>query len=623
MKDLARLVRHYILVSTTEAGSGHPTSSLSAADLMTTLYFKHLRFDGKNPKNPANDRVIFSKGHAAPLLYALCTTAGWMDEKSLMSLRKLGSPIQGHPTPVFPYAEAATGSLGQGLSVGLGMALQAKRTGLDSRTYVLMGDGEMAEGQVWEAVQVAAYYKLDNLIGIIDVNRMGQSQETMYGHDVQAYVDRVKGFDWPVLSVDGANLDEIDRAFEKAKGLTGKPVMIVAKTKKGQGISFLADKENWHGKALSKPDLEKALAELGSVDTKLRGLVAAPSSSPGLRPPSSLPATQRSLPLVEEASPAGGGGYKELSYKQGDKIATRKAYGEVLANLISSHPEIFVLDAETKNSTFAEIAAQKHPAHYAEMFIAEQNMVGVAVGLAQRGRIPFLSTFAAFLTRSFDQVRMAAVTGANIKCVGSHVGVSIGEDGPSQMGLEDIAMFRTIHGSTVLYPADAVATQALIPEMIKKKGIIYLRTSRPALPVIYPASEKFPIGGSKVLKSSAKDQVTLIAAGVTLYEALQAHDALAKEGIATRVIDLYSVKPVDEATLQKAASETKALVVIEDHWAEGGLGDAVLSALAAKPSVPVHKMAVTIMPGSGTPDELVNAAGLSAAHIVRKVKELV
>lgn len=605
LETIARLVRYYILVSTTEAGSGHPTSSMSAADLMTALYFKHLRFDGQHPRDSSNDRVIFSKGHAAPLLYALCTVAGWLDEKGekgLMSLRKLGSPIQGHPTPVFPYAEAATGSLGQGLSVGVGMALHAKRQGLDYRTYVLLGDGEMAEGQVWEAIQLAAYHHLSDLVGIIDVNRLGQSQETMYGHDIEAYASRVRSFGWNVLTVNGHDMTQVDLAFETAQ-TSDKPTMIVAKTLKGRGISFLENKEGWHGKALPKPDLEKALKELGIVDTSLRPPVKTPEKR-DIK-------TGKAEPLPEPTY-----------YKVGDRIATRKAYGEVLASLISKYPQIFCLDAEVKNSTFAEIVAQKYPDHYAEMFIAEQNMVGVGVGLAQRGRAVFLSTFAAFLTRAYDQIRMAVVTGADLRCVGSHVGVSIGEDGPSQMGLEDIAMFRSLHGSTVFYPADAVATRALVETMIHTPGISYLRTSRPATPVIYAAEEKFLRGGSKTIRSSSQDRVTVVAAGVTLYEAFQAYEILQKEGIFIRVIDAYSVKPIDQMTLLKASRETKALIVVEDHWAEGGLGDAVLESLAEHPSVPIYKIAVRELPGSGKPEELVDVAGLSARSIVINIKRI-
>ncbi len=628
LESIARLVRYYILTSTTEAGSGHPTSSLSATDLMTVLYFKYLCFDGRAPGNPNNDRVIFSKGHAAPLLYALCTAAGWLEEGGeggLLSLRKLGSPIQGHPTPVFPYAEAATGSLGQGLSVGIGMALEAKRSGLGYRTYVLLGDGEMAEGQVWEALQCASYQRLNNLIGFVDVNRLGQSQETMYGHDVEAYASRIRSFGWNVLSIDGHDLSQIDKALNSAQA-SNLPTMVVARTLKGKGVSFIENKDNWHGKALSKADLEKALQELGPVDKTLRPKIQSPTTVSEHDPNRAVPVGISGASDLSHEKPDEGLGGRAVSspnYRIGDKIATRKAYGEVIASLIPSHPEIFVLDAETKNSTFAEIAAQKYPNHFAEMFIAEQNMVGVAVGLARRGRAPFVSSFAAFLTRTFDQVRMAAVSQANIRCVGSHVGVSIGEDGPSQMGLEDIAMFRSIHGSTVLYPADAVATRALVSEMLSLQGVSYLRTSRPATPVIYSSDEKFPVGGSKTVKSSPKDQVTIVAAGVTLYEALQAYETLQKDGVTVRIIDCYSVKPIDRAALEKASRETRAMIVVEDHWPEGGLGDAVLEALAECPRVPVYKMVPRKMPGSGKPEELVDQAGISARHIVAKVRKVI
>ncbi len=600
LPELAKLVRYFILKATTEAESGHPTSSLSATDLMTALYFKYLRYDAAHHQAPNNDRVIFSKGHAAPLFYALCTAAGWINEAELLTLRKMGSPLQGHPTPLFPLSEAATGSLGQGLSIGLGMALQARRTGMNCRTYVLMGDGEMAEGQVWEAIQIAAHERLNNLIGIIDVNRLGQSQETMYGHNVEAYATRVRGFGWETIVIDGHSLPEIERAFAAALKIADRPVMLVAKTFKGKGISFLENKDGWHGKALSRADLAKALQELGPVDAQATGVVALPE-----------PQQPKAVNLQPLPAPR---------YELGSVVATRKAYGEVLASLVSRYPEIIALDAEVKNSTFAEFVAKNYPDNYAEMFIAEQNMVGVAVGLARRGRVPFISSFAAFLTRAFDQFRMAAVSQANIRCAGSHVGVSIGEDGPSQMGLEDIAMFRAIHGSTVLYPADAVATAALVETMVHTSGVVYLRTSRPATPVIYGAGEKFPIGGSKVVRSSAQDKLTLVAAGVTLYEALKAHDILQKDGIVVRVIDAYSVKPIDESTLKKAATETQALIVVEDHWFEGGLGDAVLNALATHKTAPVYKMAVTTMSSSGKPEELMEAAGITAAAIVKKVK---
>lgn len=606
LQDLARLVRHFILTSTTQAGSGHPSSSLSAADLMTAFFFKYLRADPANPADPNNDRVIFSKGHAAPLLYALYAAAGAISREEILSLRRLGSSLQGHPTPQFRYAEAATGSLGQGLSIGVGMALNAKCLDrLPYRTFVLLGDGEMAEGSVWEAIQLAAHYKLGNLIGILDVNRWGQSQETMYGHDAEAYARRIAAFGWETVVIDGHSIPEIEKAFDQilGKGEPGdRPKMIVAKTLKGKGVSFLEDKAGWHGKALSKEDLEKALKELGPVNLDLKGEIRKPDP---LRPKGAGP--------IDIRPP---------SYKRGEIVATRKAYGNALARLVDRYPALVSLDGDVKNSTFAEILAQKRPDHFFEMFIAEQNMVGVAVGLAQRGKVPFVSSFAAFLTRAYDQFRMAAVTGASVKCAGSHAGVSIGEDGPSQMGLEDLSMFRAIHGSTVLCPSDAISCEYLVEEAIRTPGIVYIRTNRPATPVLYDIGEKFPIGGSKVLRSSPKDRVTVIGTGVTLHEALRAHEILQKEGISIRVIDCYSIKPIDAAALRKAADETKGILVVEDHWFEGGLGDAVLNVFAEKAPVPIRKLAVRGMPGSGKPEELLDQAGISASHIVRAVKEL-
>lgn len=603
IQELAKLVRYYILTSTTQAGSGHPSSSMSAADLMTALFFKYLRFNCADPAHPNNDRVIFSKGHAAPLLYALYAAAGEIDHDELMSLRRLGSQLQGHPTPQFRYAEAATGSLGQGLSIGVGMAINGKYLDrLPYRIFVLLGDGEMAEGSVWEAIQLASHYKLDNLIGVLDVNRMGQSQETMFGHDTEAYAKRVASFGWDVVTIDGHSFPEILKAYDKLLKDGDHPKMIIAKTLKGKGVSFLEDKAGWHGKALSKEDLERALKEIGKADLDLEGEIQKPED-------------RRPKPILPKDVPP-------PPYKKGEIVATRKAYGMALARLVDKYPQLVSLDGDVKNSTFAEILAQKRPDRFFEMFIAEQNMVGVGVGLAQRGKIPFVSSFAAFLTRAYDQIRMAAVTGANLKCVGSHVGVSIGEDGPSQMGLEDIAMFRALHGSTVLYPSDAVSTEYLVEEAIRTPGIVYLRTSRPAAPVLYDVGERFPVGGSKVLRSSSKDEVTVIGAGVTLHEALKAYESLQKEGISIRVIDAYSVKPIDAATLTKAAKETKGLIVVEDHWSEGGLGDAVLNAFAEGISIPIRKLAVREMPGSGKPEELLEAAGISANAIVREVKKV-
>lgn len=607
LEELARLVRHHILTSTSEAGSGHPTSSMSAADIMTALFFKYLRFDCQHPDHPNNDRVIFSKGHAAPLLYALYAAAGAIPAEELRELRKLGSRLQGHPTPQFPYAEAATGSLGQGLSIGVGMALNAKYLDhLPYRTFVLLGDGEMAEGSVWEAIQYAAHHKLKNLIAMIDVNRLGQSQETMFGHDVEAYVWRVASFGWQVVSIDGHSMADIERAFEtllkEGDDRPPRPKMIVAKTLKGKGVSFLENKPNWHGKALPPADLERALKELGSVDLKIQGEIQ--------RPEDLKPALEKSSEVLPPP------------YKKGELVATRKAYGNALARLADKYPNLVAVDGDVKNSTFAEILAQKKPNRFFEMFIAEQNMAGVAVGLARRGKIPFVSSFAAFLTRAFDQFRMAVVSQASIKIAGSHVGVSIGEDGPSQMGLEDISMFRSLHGSTVLYPSDAISTEALVEEAIHTPGIVYLRTSRPATPVLYDVGEKFPIGGSKILRQSSQDKATVVAAGVTLLEALKAYDLLKKEGISIRIIDCYSVKPIDTATLMKAAEETKALIVVEDHWHEGGLGDAVLNVFAERHPVPVIKLAVREMAGSGKPEELIEAAGISAKAIVKTIKKI-
>ncbi|MDO8644332.1 MAG: transketolase [bacterium] len=603
LRVLAQQVRAFILKSTTEAGSGHPSSSLSATDLMTSLFFRHFRFDADHPDEPNNDRLIFSKGHAAPLLYALYAAAGLVTEKELLSLRKLGSPLEGHPTPHFKFSEAATGSLGQGLSIGIGMALNAKQCDkLPYRTFVLMGDGEMAEGSVWEAIQAAAHNKLDNLIGIIDVNQWGQSAETMVGHNTEAYAEKIRAFGWHVVTIDGHSFEEIEHAFQEVLSATGKPKMIVAKTFKGKGVSLMEGKKDWHGKPLPKEALAQALEEVNAPKFEMPGVL--------FKPEHYKKTTAQTKPVPEP------------SYAVGEKVATRKAYGEALAYLGGKYPEVVALDGDTKNSTFAEIFMKQWPERYFEMYIAEQNMVGVAVGLARRGKIPFVSTFAAFLTRTFDQVRMGALSQANVKYCGSHCGVSIGEDGASQMGLEDLAMFRAVNGSTVLYPSDAVQTKALVEEAIRTKGPVYIRTSRPATPVLYKSTDSFKVGGSKVIRSSEKDLITVVGAGVTLFEALKAYDTLQKEGINIRVIDCYSVKPIDAVTLKTAAKETKGMVVVEDHWFDGGLGDAVLNVFAREKTVPILKLAVTKMPTSATPDECLNAAGISAPHIVKAVKDL-
>jgi transketolase len=603
LEKLAKLVRYYSLVSTTEAGSGHPTSSLSAADLMVGLMFGGAyRYNPDDPAFPNNDRLIFSKGHASPLLYSLWAAAGKVTEQEILTLRKFGSPLEGHLTPEFRFVDIATGSLGQGLSIGVGTAMNAKYLdGLSYRTYVLLGDSEMSEGSQWEAMQIAAHYKLDNLVGIIDVNRLGQRGETMYGHDTADYEKKISAFGWETIVIDGHDFDEITGAFNKASTVSDRPVMVIAKTIKGKGVSFVEDRNGWHGKALSREQLAQALTELGQVDKAVIGEIASPQD---LRVPN------RATGVAQK-----------ILYLADKPVATRKAYGNALVRIFPKVPEMVVLDAEVSNSTHAETFKEKYPERFFEMFIAEQNMAGAALGFASRGKIPFASSFAAFLTRAFDQIRMSQYSRANIKFCGSHAGVSIGEDGPSQMGLEDIAMFRAIFGSVVLYPSDAVSTEKIVEEAAKHKGIVYIRTTRKDTPIIYKANEEFPIGGSKVLKQSDKDAITVAAAGISVHEALAAYEELKKEGILIRVIDLYSVKPLDTSALRKAGSITIAVVVVEDHYPEGGIAEAVRSGLADY-DMPVHSLAVTKMPRSGRPDELLDYEEISRSAIFRKVKEL-
>lgn len=612
LAQIAKLVRYYILMMTTKAGSGHATSSLSATDIMVALFFEKLRFDLADPDKADNDRVIFSKGHVSPLVYALYAAAGVLKEKDLESYRKFKSPLEGHPTPRFKFAEAATGSLGQGLSIGVGMALALRQefTSLKSqmpKVYVLMGDSETAEGSVWEAVQIASYYKLSNLVGIIDVNRLGQSRPTMLEWDVEAYRRRLESFGWETHVIDGHNFGEILNAFEKAGLGTRGPQMIIAKTVKGKGVSLVENKEGWHGKALAQEDFEKAVKELGVIDKSVTGEIGKPTGK-----------NLKSKKISKD-----GTRFEPASYKIGEEVATRKAYGETLAKLGEINPAIVALDGEVSNSTFSEIFRDKFPDRYFEMFIAEQNMVGVALGMSKRGYIPFASTFATFFTRANDQIRMSAYSRGNIKFVGSHAGVSIGEDGPSQMGLEDFALFRAVFGSVVMCPADAVACCKLTAEAAGHEGIVYMRTNRPATPVIYKGSEQFKIGGSKVVRSTKGDKLTIVACGVTVSEAIKAADLLHRDGVDVRVIDAYSIKPIDEATIIKAASETNNLVMtVEDHYFEGGLGDAVLNVFAQEPKVRVYKLAVTKMPMSGKAADLLNYEGIDAAGIFKKVKEL-
>jgi transketolase len=608
LQELAKLVRYYILMMTTRAGSGHPTSSLSACDLMVALFFNKLRYDLKNPQSVNNDRVIFSKGHASPLFYALYAAAGVLTEKDLLTYRKFRSNLEGHPRPNFKYAEAATGSLGQGLSIGVGMALGSKLDKLSYNTYVLMGDSEVAEGSIWEAMEVASYYKLDNLVGILDVNRLGQSRETMLGWDTEKYRARAEAFGWEPYVCDGHNLEEIMDVYTRLDQSSGRPKMIIAKTIKGKGVPFLENKEGWHGKALGEEEFKEAVFALGKLNRKLRGKIEKPLGRLKLKTPS-----------IKSGDLKLG-----LDYKLGDEVATRRAFGDALVALGNYDERIVSLDGETSNSTFSEIFAKKFPERYFEMFIAEQNMVGTALGFSKRGKVPFVSTFSAFLTRAYDQIRMSAYSGANIKFVGSHSGVSIGEDGPSQMGLEEVSMFRSIFGSRVFVPADAVSCAKLVEIASKELGIFYIGTLRPPTPVIYGSKETFKTGGSKVLRKSARDRVTVIACGICVPEALAAADEFEKKGISVRVVDAYSIKPIDGETIKKAARETNGLVItVEDHYSEGGLGDAVLNVFADDKGIRVVKLAVSKMPMSGKGGVLLNFEGISSKAIVSKIKEIV
>jgi transketolase len=603
LKGIANQLRIHSITSTTAAGSGHPTSCCSAADVVAALFFGHMRYDAKNPHYHNNDRFILSKGHAAPLLYAAWAETGFFPVAELLKLRQFGCDLEGHPTPRLPFVDVATGSLGQGLSVGAGMALAARLDHLDYNTYVLLGDGEIAEGSVWEAASFAGIYKLNNLIAIVDANRLGQSQATAFGHDIGVYAKRFEAFGWRVEVVDGHDIEEISEVLSGV-GLNDQPLCIIAKTYKGAGVSFLQDKDDWHGKPLNKDEAAKAISELQ------------PSAKSGIGV--AIPAPNQ-LPAPNNVAPAS---YPPISYKPGDLVATREAYGTALARMGEVDQRIIAVDGDTKNSTFADKFFKKFPDRFTECYIAEQNMVGVATGFGARGKVPFASTFACFFTRAYDQIRVAGISQANLKLTGSHVGVSIGEDGPTQMGLEDLAMMRAIVGSMVLYPSDAVSTEKLVEQMAKKKGICFLRTSRPKTPVIYNNDEQFPIGGAKVVRQNAGDKVTVVAAGVTLHEALKAADALKAEGIGITVIDAYSIKPLARDVIKAAAQKTgNTIITVEDHYLEGGLGDAIAGELSVD-GIKVHKLAVTALPRSGKAAELLAHFGIDAAAIVKKVKSL-
>jgi transketolase len=610
--ELAQQLRVDSIRSTTAAGSGHPTSSMSAADLLAVLLAGYLRYDFANPKAPNNDHLIFSKGHASPLVYSVFKAAGAITDAELLTLRKRGSRLEGHPTPILPWVDVATGSLGQGLPIGVGVGLAGKYLDkLPYHVWVVLGDSEMAEGSIWEALELGGHYALNNLIGILDMNRLGQRGETMLGWNGDAYAARAKAFGWHAIEIDGHNLDEIARAYDEATRTTDAPSLIIARTIKGKGFSEIENKDGWHGKALPPDMAERAIAELGGV----RNLVVQVQKPENLQP-AARPAPQPvQLP----------------TYEKGSSAATRSAYGDALKALGAARSDIVAVDGEVSNSTYAETFAKAFPDRFFEQYIAEQQMVASAVGLQARGYAPFASTFAAFFTRAYDFIRMAAVSQANIRLAGSHAGVSIGEDGPSQMALEDLAMMRAVFGSTVLYPSDANQAARLVAEMADLKGISFLRTTREKTPVIYGPDEQFPIGGSRVVRQSDQDQVTVVGAGITLHEALKAADQLQGEGVAIRVIDAYSVKPIDAKTLHAAAQATDGrIVVVEDHWFEGGLGDAVLDAFAGTeaqaPSgtLPrVLKLAVHQMPGSATPEQEIEDAGISASHIITAVKSLI
>ena len=603
VRELGQQLRVDSVRAATSAGAGHPTSSMSAADLLAVLVARHLHYDWEHPDEAGNDHLIFSKGHASPLLYSVYKAVGVVSDEELMTgYRRLGSRLEGHPTPVLPWVDVATGSLGQGLPDGVGVALAGKYLDrLPFRVWVLCGDSEMAEGSMWEALDKASYYHLSNLVAMVDVNRLGQRGPTELSWDLGTYTRRAEAFGARVIQIDGHDIAAIDSALAEAGDLRGEgPTMVLARTEKGKGFSEVADRENWHGKAFPPDMAERAIIELGG-ERHLRVRRPLPEPSGRSPRPERGPATV-TLP----------------TYEVGAEVATRKAYGETLTAM-GVRLDVVAMDGEVSNSTFADQFAAAYPERYFEMFIAEQQLVAAAVGFSVQGYVPFASTFAAFFTRAYDFIRMAAISQANIRLVGSHAGVEIGSDGPSQMALEDLAMMRAVHGSTVLYPSDATCTAALVAAMADQPGVVYLRSTRGAYPVLYPSGEQFAIGGSKVLRSSPEDQVTLVGAGVTLHHCLAAADALNDEGVAARVIDLYSIKPIDTASLAAAAEETGRLVLVEDHHPEGGLGSAVLGALAqsrAGSRAIVTHLAVTDMPGSGSSAELLDAAGLGSNAII-------
>jgi transketolase len=595
----ANILRLHSVRSTTKARSGHPTSCLSSAEIVATLFFSVMNIDPNRMDYLDNDEFVLSKGHAAPILYAALAEIGVIPREKIMTLREFSSELEGHPVPRVKGIRVATGSLGQGLSIGLGMAYAKRLLGINRRVFILLGDGEVAEGSVWEALNLAGKLNLSNLVAILDMNRLGQSEPTMFQWDWQAYAERVKAFGWNVTVCDGHNVNDLIRAFEEAKK-SNKPFFIIAKTVKGKGVSFLENVEGRHGTALSEEELKRAEGEI------LRNI----SENVSFQPSN----------FIEAKIPVGSRGKYSITtnYKIGEMVATREAFGRALVKLGEQNERMVVLDGDVKNSTFTIYFFNRFPERSLQCYIAEQNMVGAAVGLQTHGFDVFLSSFACFLSRAYDQIRMASYSRANLKIAGSHAGVSIGEDGPSQMGLEDLALFRALFGSVVLYPCDAVSSEKLTCAMANYEGISYIRTTRPRTPVIYNNDEEFHIGGSKVLRYSKNDEVTVVAGGITVHEALKAYEKLRAEGIKIRVIDCYSVKPLDAETLIRAFEETKHIITVEDHYPEGGIGEAVAS-LGLKP----HILAIRRMPHSGKPEELMAEQEIDAAGIIRKVKELI
>ena len=608
LQNIANELRIDSIRSTTAAASGHPTTCMSAADIVATLFFAEMRYDAADPRNPYNDRFVLSKGHAAPILYAVWAQAGLFPRDEQLKLRQIGSDLEGHPTPRLSFVDVATGSLGQGICAAIGIALNARRIKADYRTYVLLGDGEMAEGSVWEAANAAVHYKLDNLCAIIDVNALGQSQRTQFDHNMNEIAARWKAFGWHTIVVDGHDVQALLNAYAEARKTSGRPTMILARTLKGKGVSFVEDKDGWHGKALKKDEADKAIAELEAkihADAPERGEIPKPSAQGH---PPAAPADYSKLPAP--------------GYTKGDQVATREAWGAALAKLGSVDDRVVALDADVKNSTFSDKFEKLHPDRFYEQFIAEQGMVGTAMGLAARGAIPFASTFACFLSRAADFIRMAGISQLNVKLTGSHAGVSIGEDGPSQMALEDLGLMRAVPGCAVLYPCEAVSAERLTAEMAQRPGMAYMRTSRPKTPVLYGPDERFPIGGLKVVRYSENDVATVIGGGVTVFEALKAHDQLKSEGISIRVIDLYSLQPIDAQGLLEAAKATGGNVItVEDHYPAGGIGDAVSEAIAGA-GYAVRRLAVREIPRSGQPEELLDRYGISARHIADAVRSV-